>query len=62
MCTSKCVAYSASSVLLHGRAQFESQQNSARKSRKGKRVLEARDSGQPLLVPTPSESEVPGEL
>ena len=44
-----------------GREQLESQKDSAKKNRKGKRALQPRNSLQPLLAPTPSESETPGE-
>ena len=63
MCTEQIILHvcETSSVLLNGRAQFASQRDSAKKNRQGKRVVEARDSTQPLLLSTPSESELPGE-
>ena len=62
MCVQVCVLLHTS-VLFCGREQFVSQKDSAKRNRKGKRVLESRDSAQPLLALTPcSESEKPGEL
>ena len=61
MCTERIILHvcKTSSVLLHGRAQFASQQDSAKISQQGKQVVEARESAQPLLLSMPSESELP---